>query len=673
LVSGLVPGNEYLIRVVPVNIINTIEFDICVATPCPDPPNNLVVNGITATSANLSHSYPFGISRRHEVREAGGGPTVFSFTNIQATAQVTGLEPNTDYEYYVIETCGGAFNLIGPEPFTTKLAGDECVDALPMTQSAANSCGTNLTQGTVQAATSSQPGCTGTANDDVWYQFEATSTDFTVFLESGNFVVQLFAGNCGSLTSLVCEDRVLVNETFSFANATVGATYYLRVYSFGGTALTGSAAEFGICVFTTAPAPDNDDCVDAVTLVVDPDETCDGTVSGTTNGASRPEADPRCAGINGRATVWYAFTATGPEHLITLSNVDLLNGNASDRASFEVFSGGCGARTRVQCSGQLFGTNPGPQSVSGLTAGQEYLIRVVPVNPFDAIDFDICVTSPCPELTTGLSVSNITATGALLGIDADGEERDFIVVAAGEVPVYGDASNHLFFRSSTANSVMATGLAAGNSYDFYVGQVCPETFAGPVRFDIDLSLPIELLRFTGETLPKTNRLEWVSGTEENTDFHRVERSADGQQWTVLGTLAAAGTSTTERYYEFVDYDPLSRALYRIVTVDLDGTSGMSPLLELVRQPAGGGLRLGSPFPSPTNGAITLEVAPATENTTIDLRIIDAAGRELQRLRPTQVAGWNRLALDLSAHPAGLYWLRATDATGATVTRRVVKR
>ncbi|MEL7160872.1 MAG: T9SS type A sorting domain-containing protein, partial [Bacteroidota bacterium] len=210
-------------------------------------------------------------------------------------------------------------------------------------------------------------------------------------------------------------------------------------------------------------------------------------------------------------------------------------------------------------------------------------------------------------------------------------------------------------------------------YDFYVGQTCPETFAGPVSFSIDLSLPIELASFTGEALAKVNRLEWVSSREENTELHRIERSATGREWTTIGNLAAAGTSTMERFYEFVDLSPLPRALYRITTVDLDGTTSTSPLLELVRQAAGVGLRMGNPFPSPTNGAFTLEVAPATEGESIDLRIIDATGRELQRLQPTLAAGWNRVALDLSTHPAGLYWLRATDASGATVTKRVIKR
>ncbi|WP_090167039.1 T9SS type A sorting domain-containing protein [Neolewinella agarilytica] len=367
---------------------------------------------------------------------------------------------------------------------TPRSVNDECASAEVITQSSATSCGTNLTMGTVEHATESQEACTGTANDDVWYEFIATSTDFTVYLESGDFVVQLFEGSCGNLVSLDCEDGISINETFNYASATVGATYFLRVYSFGGTALTGTDSEFGICVFTTPTVPTNDDCAAAITLAVNPSVNCASPVAGTTNGASRTEADPRCNGINGRASVWYRFTAAETEHFVTLSNVQLLNGTENARSSFEVFSGGCGALTRVHCSGQLFRTNPGPQTVSGLTVGQEYLVRVVPVNPADQIDFDICVTTDCPELATGLAATDITATTASLNIDAiAGVERDFIVVAAGDVPVFGDGSNHVFFRSSEGTiPVIATSLSSNTTYDFYVGQSCPETFAGPITF-----------------------------------------------------------------------------------------------------------------------------------------------------------------------------------------------
>ena len=65
------------------------------------------------------------------------------------------------------------------------------------------------TAGTSTGATQSIPGCTGTADDDVWYQFVATSGSHQIVVTSGvgyDPVVQLFSGACASLVSLVCKD-----------------------------------------------------------------------------------------------------------------------------------------------------------------------------------------------------------------------------------------------------------------------------------------------------------------------------------------------------------------------------------------------------------------------------------------------------------------------------------
>ncbi|MEM9527601.1 MAG: hypothetical protein AAGA31_13395, partial [Bacteroidota bacterium] len=292
---------------------------------------------------------------------------------------------------------------------TPRVVNEECVSATVLTQSSATSCGNNFTQGTLENATESRAGCAGTANDDIWYEFIATSTDFTVFLESPatDVVLELLTGNCGQLTSLVCRDFSVRSEILIYDNANIGQTYFLRVHSFAGDAVTGSDAEIGICVFTTAAPPANDECAVAEELTVDPEATCGFPISGTTNGATRSESDPLCPAITGTTSVWYAFTANATEHLVILQDISLLNGTDGDKASFEVFSGGCGARTRVYCSGQLFGSNPGPQLVTGLLPGNDYLIRVVPVNIINTIEFDICVATPCPDPPTNLMVNGI--------------------------------------------------------------------------------------------------------------------------------------------------------------------------------------------------------------------------------------------------------------------------
>ncbi len=116
-----------------------------------------------------------------------------------------------------------------PAPFN-----DDCAGATDLTT-------TNT--GTTLGATQSQPadpcgGFTGSADDDVWYQFTALTTGTVVITLDGNSnfdgVLEVFKGNCGSLTNVACSDFTQKGGSESITlNALAGTHYKIRVYSFG--------------------------------------------------------------------------------------------------------------------------------------------------------------------------------------------------------------------------------------------------------------------------------------------------------------------------------------------------------------------------------------------------------------------------------------------------------
>lgn len=80
-------------------------------------------------------------------------------------------------------------------------------------------------------------GFTGDANDDVWYSFTATATDMTIGgapVGNMDIAMQLFSGNCGSLTPIACGDQggSGVADELIATDLTVGETYYFRVYDY---------------------------------------------------------------------------------------------------------------------------------------------------------------------------------------------------------------------------------------------------------------------------------------------------------------------------------------------------------------------------------------------------------------------------------------------------------
>lgn len=116
-----------------------------------------------------------------------------------------------------------------PAPFN-----DDCAGAIDLT---------TTQTGTTLGATQSQAadpcgGFTGSADDDVWYQF-TTLTTGTVLVTldgSSNFdgVLEVFKGSCGSLTNVSCSDVTQKGGSESITiNALAGTDYKVRVYSFG--------------------------------------------------------------------------------------------------------------------------------------------------------------------------------------------------------------------------------------------------------------------------------------------------------------------------------------------------------------------------------------------------------------------------------------------------------
>jgi hypothetical protein len=127
---------------------------------------------------------------------------------------------------------------------------NECAGAITLTQF--STC-QNIT-GDVAGATQSQTGCSGEANNDVWYKFTNTSADFNIEVAgsaSFDVVVEVFTGTCGNLTSMGCED-IYTNgsELLEGEYAPIG-TYYLRVYDYASG--TPATTNFDICLYGTTP------------------------------------------------------------------------------------------------------------------------------------------------------------------------------------------------------------------------------------------------------------------------------------------------------------------------------------------------------------------------------------------------------------------------------------
>jgi hypothetical protein len=84
-------------------------------------------------------------------------------------------------------------------------------------------------------------------------------------------------------------------------------------------------------------------------------------------------------------------------------------------------------------------------------------------------------------------------------------------------------------------------------------------------------LPVELVSFNAAIVNDKTEVNWTTASEINNDYFTIERSADGEYFEAIGTVAGVGNTTNMSSYEFIDHSPLSGlSFYRLRQTDYDG-------------------------------------------------------------------------------------------------------
>jgi hypothetical protein len=172
----------------------------------------------------------------------------------------------------------------------------------------------------------------GTIYKGVWFAYQATRTGtLTVDTCPSSFDTKLevFSGNCGSLTSLGCNDDACGLQSILNVPCVSNVTYYICAGGFNGA--------FGnLQIRAQAAAPPNDLCGGAITLA-------DNAFYAENTQTATDESGLPCAGKIGRG-VWFAYTAVQTGTLIVETCPSSFN------TKLAVFSGTCGSLSSVGCN-----------------------------------------------------------------------------------------------------------------------------------------------------------------------------------------------------------------------------------------------------------------------------------------------------------------------------------
>ncbi len=164
-----------------------------------------------------------------------------------------------------------------------------------------------------------------------------------------------------------------------------GNTYYMRIYSqASGT----GQGDFIICVHHTVPL--NDDCLGAIDVPVNNDNTCTLTTNGTTVLASSSGQYGACLYGPADDDVWFKFTASAASHQVTVT--PSATGGINDLV-IEVYDGTCATyMSYIACANNTTGAEAESMIVQGLVPGTTYYFRVYSAaNSSGQGAFSVCI------------------------------------------------------------------------------------------------------------------------------------------------------------------------------------------------------------------------------------------------------------------------------------------
>ncbi|MFN8289857.1 MAG: T9SS type A sorting domain-containing protein [Chitinophagaceae bacterium] len=171
----------------------------------------------------------------------------------------------------------------------------------------------------------------------------------------------------------------------------------------------------------------------------------------------------------------------------------------------------------------------------------------------------------------------------------------------------------------------------------------------------NVALPVIFSRYNVQCNDKGTLLTWSTSSEHNSSNFEIQRSLNATDWEVVGTMAAAGESDAEKNYQYLDISGSGILFYRIRQVDRDGHF----VYTSVRRTTCGGKNLDVVvYPVPAKDVLNV-VIRAEKAVTTDIQVLDASGRQVQKILKNLNSGNNSFTLDISRLPAGQYLLTSS--------------
>ncbi|MFM7021764.1 MAG: T9SS type A sorting domain-containing protein [Flavobacteriales bacterium] len=251
---------------------------------------------------------------------------------------------------------------------------------------------------------------------------------------------------------------------------------------------------------------------------------------------------------------------------------------------------------------------------------------------------------------------------------------DFVIILndanVGQIPFRTSsmATNKAFYPVTTALTAgIIKSTTAGN---FRLGTAVTSNNAGSSYYYAALAggntLPVELMSFNVKKEEGKVAIRWSTATEINNDYFTLEKSTDGDNWTVLNEVKGTGNSNT--LIEYVEYDtnPASGVnYYRLKQTDYDGQFKYSQTASVGITDQNLSLIT---YPNPISSYMFVEFETKI-NSNIDASLYNQHGNRVKQvLKNYYEKGVYKVLVYTEDLPAGLYYIRLNTNIEGVATK-----
>ena len=225
----------------------------------------------------------------------------------------------------------------------------------------------------------------------------------------------------------------------------------------------------------------------------------------------------------------------------------------------------------------------------------------------------------------------------------------------------GDWDGFLYPPIGTANT--ATNVVSG--------AIAPaaDFFGAWTLVDFSTPLPIELLSNEVNCIDNNVVFNWSTASETNNSFFTVEKSTDGINFIVIGTVIGGGTSTSILNYSFTDYNAYSgSSYYRLKQTDYDGETETFGIITSENCNNNSSVNVTAFNDQTGNISIVIDSDINSNYTAI---LFDALGKKIGSKDINAEKGSNIFKFDISKINSGIYFISIENGKEKTTKKILI--